>query len=74
MDKSENSTFLGKAAIDTVTDNPYQLVTNIYGIGFITADKIARQLGMPADFPSRYRTGIVDILNEASIASYRSST
>ncbi|MBD2181048.1 ATP-dependent RecD-like DNA helicase [Planktothrix sp. FACHB-1355] len=56
----------GEAAIDTVTNNPYQLATDIYGIGFITADKIARQLGMPPDSPSRYRAGIVHILGEAA--------
>jgi exodeoxyribonuclease V alpha subunit len=33
----------GDAAIATVTNNPYQLATDIYGIGFITADAIARQ-------------------------------
>ncbi len=35
----------GNSAIATVTENPYQLATDIYGIGFITADKIARSLG-----------------------------
>jgi len=36
-------------AISTVTQNPYQLATDIYGIGFLTADKIARNLGVGAD-------------------------
>lgn len=56
----------GEVAIDTVTNNPYQLATDIYRIGFITADKIARQLGTPVDSPSRYRAGIIHILGEAS--------
>jgi exodeoxyribonuclease V alpha subunit len=32
-------------AIAIVTHNPYQLATDIYGIGFVTADEIARNLG-----------------------------
>jgi exodeoxyribonuclease V alpha subunit len=31
------------SAIAVVTNNPYQLATDIYGIGFLTADKIANQ-------------------------------
>ncbi|HEY9852052.1 MAG TPA: ATP-dependent RecD-like DNA helicase [Leptolyngbyaceae cyanobacterium] len=56
----------GEASIGTVTTNPYQLATDIYGIGFITADKIARQLGMPVDSPERYRAGMIHILGEAA--------
>jgi len=32
----------GDKAIAVVTDNPYQLATDIYGIGFVTAGAIAR--------------------------------
>jgi exodeoxyribonuclease V alpha subunit len=35
----------GAKAISTVTDNPYQLADEIYGIGFLTADRIARNSG-----------------------------
>lgn len=56
----------GEAAIATVTNNPYQLAADIYGIGFITSDKIARQLGIAADSPERYRAGILHLLGEAA--------
>src|SRR4028119_2207834 len=36
----------GEAAIATVTNNPYQLAADIYGIGFLTADTLARSLGI----------------------------
>jgi exodeoxyribonuclease V alpha subunit len=54
----------GDAAIATVTENPYQLAADIYGIGFITADKIARSLGVPLDSEFRYRAGITRTLRQ----------
>ncbi|RCJ30695.1 exodeoxyribonuclease V subunit alpha [Nostoc punctiforme NIES-2108] len=53
-------------AIDTVTHNPYQLATDIYGIGFLTADKIARNLGVAPDSEFRYCAGITHALSEAA--------
>ncbi|MBD2472285.1 ATP-dependent RecD-like DNA helicase [Nostoc sp. FACHB-145] len=53
-------------AIATVTANPYQLATDIYGIGFLTADKIARNLGVPTDSSFRYCAGIIHALSEAA--------
>ncbi len=51
-------------AIAVVEKNPYQLATDIYGIGFITADTIARNLGVPPDSEFRYRAGITHVLAE----------
>src|SRR5215472_17306943 len=56
----------GEAAIDVVSKNPYQLATDIYGIGFITADTIARNMGVAPDSPSRYQAGITHVLNGAA--------
>jgi len=56
----------GESAIATVTENPYQLATDIYGIGFLSADKIARNLGVPADSEFRYSAGLVHSLTEAA--------
>ena len=56
----------GNEAIATVTDNPYQLATDIYGIGFLTADKIARNVGIAPDSPERYRAGIRHVLSVAA--------
>jgi exodeoxyribonuclease V alpha subunit len=54
----------GDAALETVQKNPYQLERDIYGVGFKTADRIARALGLPAEHPSRIEAGIVFALNE----------
>jgi len=53
-------------AITVVEKNPYQLATDIYGIGFITADTIARNLGVAPDSEFRYRAGITHVLGEAA--------
>ncbi|WP_341531927.1 ATP-dependent RecD-like DNA helicase (plasmid) [Nostoc sp. UHCC 0302] len=53
-------------AIAKVTTNPYQLAEDIYGIGFLTADKIARNLGVPSDSEFRYRAGLIHVLGEAA--------
>jgi exodeoxyribonuclease V alpha subunit len=54
----------GDAALEIVQKNPYQLERDIYGVGFKTADRIARALGLSADHPSRIEAGIVFALNE----------
>jgi exodeoxyribonuclease V alpha subunit len=51
-------------AIDIVKKNPYQLATDIFGIGFVTADSIARKLGFPKDSDLRARAGLIYILNQ----------
>ncbi len=56
----------GDQAIEVVSRNPYQLASDIYGIGFITADTIARNLGIAPDSDFRYRAGVIHILNMAS--------
>ncbi|HEY7415899.1 MAG TPA: ATP-dependent RecD-like DNA helicase, partial [Ktedonobacteraceae bacterium] len=56
----------GEAAIEVVSKNPYQLATDIYGIGFITADTIARNMGIAPDSPFRYQAGITHVLGGAA--------
>ncbi|HSD84800.1 MAG TPA: AAA family ATPase, partial [Anaerolineae bacterium] len=53
----------GDAAIDLVQADPYRLAHDIYGIGFKTADKIAHDLGLPHDAPSRVAAGVVYTLS-----------
>jgi exodeoxyribonuclease V alpha subunit len=54
----------GDQAIRLVREEPYRLARDIYGIGFITADKIARSLGIAADAPQRIAAGIEYSLNQ----------
>jgi exodeoxyribonuclease V alpha subunit len=57
--------YYGEKALAVVSDNPYQLATDIYGIGFVTADAIARNLGVLPGSEFRYRAGIFHVLGEA---------
>ena len=54
----------GDQSLDVVRSNPYQLEQDIYGIGFKTADKIAKNLGLPHDHPARIEAGVVFAINE----------
>lgn len=54
----------GSRAIERLKDNPYCLVDDIFGIGFKIADRIAQNLGIDKDSPSRIRAGIKYCLNE----------
>jgi exodeoxyribonuclease V alpha subunit len=54
----------GEKSLEIVQQNPYQLERDIYGVGFKTADRLARALGLPVDHPSRIEAGIVFALNE----------
>ena len=54
----------GNDAIPIVTENPYQLADDIYGIGFVTADTIAQKLGMDQDAPQRVEAGIKYVLSQ----------
>jgi len=54
----------GEASLEVVKANPYQLEKDIFGVGFKTSDRIARDLGLAADHPSRIEAGIVFVLNQ----------
>ncbi len=56
----------GDEAVAVVKSNPYRLARDIYGIGFLTADKIAQAMGLPTDAPQRVAAGVAYALNEAS--------
>ncbi|MBZ0156207.1 MAG: ATP-dependent RecD-like DNA helicase [Alphaproteobacteria bacterium] len=56
----------GKAAIRTVQENPYRLAHDIFGIGFLTADRIAEKMGIPRDSLIRAEAGIIYALHRLS--------
>ncbi len=53
----------GENSISIVKENPYILTDEIRGIGFKTADKIARSLGIATNSPFRIQSGINYIIN-----------
>ncbi len=56
----------GSDAVRVVSDDPYRLARDIYGIGFKTADRIAQSMGVPTDSPRRAEAGLLYVLSEAS--------
>ncbi len=54
----------GDASIDVVRSDPYRLARDIHGIGFLTADKIAREIGLAHDSPQRVQAGISYTLSQ----------
>ena len=47
---------------DIVKNNPYKLIEDIDGIGFTTADRIAKNIGIPSDSTFRVRAGLIHVL------------
>lgn len=54
----------GNEAISVVKENPYRLAHDIFGIGFLTADKIAQKLGFDLKSPLRAAAGVMFVLHE----------
>ena len=54
----------GNESIKIVKENPYRLAIDIFGIGFVTADKIAQKLGFAKDSELRAEAGILHVLHE----------
>ncbi|WP_244267065.1 helix-hairpin-helix domain-containing protein [Moorella stamsii] len=55
----------GAESLDVVKENPYVLADEMFGVGFKTADKIARAVGIPEDSPYRIKAAVKWLLNEA---------
>ncbi|MBR4575971.1 MAG: ATP-dependent RecD-like DNA helicase [Clostridia bacterium] len=56
----------GAESIDIVTENPYRLADDIWGVGFRTADAIASRLGFEKEKYVRLRSGLIYTLNKLS--------
>ena len=56
----------GENSIAVVQENPYRLADDIWGIGFHTADTIARKLGFDQTRPVRLRSGLLYTINKLS--------
>ena len=56
----------GEDSIEKVTENPYSLAKDIFGIGFKTADSLAQNMGTAKDAPLRIQAGIEHVLWELS--------
>ena len=56
----------GDASISIVRSEPYRLAADVWGIGFRTADTIAKAIGIAPDSPERIKAGLAYTLSEAA--------
>jgi exodeoxyribonuclease V alpha subunit len=56
----------GDESVETVKREPYRLASDIWGIGFKTADTIAASVGIARDSPERIKAGLAYTLSEAA--------
>lgn len=57
----------GNDAVQAVSSDPYRLARDIEGVGFKTADKIARDMGLPKNAPGRITAGLVYALEQNTL-------
>ncbi|MGW1808561.1 SF1B family DNA helicase RecD2 [Streptomyces sp. NPDC002078] len=56
----------GDSSIRIVREHPYRLAADVWGIGFLTADKIAQSVGIPHDSPERVKAGLQYALSQSA--------
>lgn len=56
----------GDASLTVVREDPYRLARDIWGIGFVRADALARSLGVDERDPGRIEAGIVHTLRQSA--------
>lgn len=60
----------GASAIDVVKRSPYRLALDVWGIGFKTADQIARVVGVSPDAPERAQAGVLQVLSDLAMRGH----
>lgn len=56
----------GTDAVRLISENPYRLADEVFGIGFLTADRLAMQLGLDRQSPARLCSAVRYVLAEAA--------
>ena len=59
----------GARAQEKLRQNPYCMVEDIEGVGFLTADRIALSMGIAPDSPDRLSAGLIYALQDASVSA-----
>jgi exodeoxyribonuclease V alpha subunit len=57
----------GAAAVARVRENPYRLAFDVWGIGFLSADRLANALGIKPESEVRIEAGVRHVLEEAAL-------
>ncbi len=60
----------GAASIARVRENPYRLAFDVWGIGFLSADKLAAALGVARDAAPRIEAGVRHALDDEASAGH----
>lgn len=55
--------FYGKKTLDVLNDNPYQIINDIVGFGFLKIDKLALKMGVSVNNEKRIEAGIIFAVN-----------
>lgn len=55
----------GSDSIRVVSEDPFRLASDIWGVGFAKADQIARAMGVAPDAPSRLKAAVLHALTQA---------
>ena len=56
----------GDSSPSVVKNEPYRMAREVFGIGFLTADKIARSVGIPRDSIERTMAGVLHVISQAT--------
>ena len=63
-------TMYGQKVYDIIKTNPYKLADDLSGIGFKTADEIARRAGVEVNASIRIKSGMCYALSDASVSGH----
>lgn len=54
--------------ITLLTENPYRLIEEVEGVGFIRADELGAKLGITGNHPDRIKAAIFHVLTQAALS------
>ncbi len=58
--------YYGENTVELIKQNPYRMVTDVEGVGFLTADRIALSMGVDPQSDFRVRAALYYVLTEAA--------
>ena len=58
--------YYGENAVELIRQNPYRMVMDIEGVGFLTADRIALSMGVDPNSEFRLRAALFYLMSEAA--------
>jgi exodeoxyribonuclease V alpha subunit len=56
----------GNHSVGVVQENPYRLAFDVFGVGFLTADRIAQKMGLPQDSIARAEAGVLQVIQDCA--------